>query len=338
VKRVCVVGAGAIGIFMGTGLARAGSEVSALARGRTAAALRAHGFRFEDDGVLRTAPVRVEEDTAALGPHDLVVLAVKGPSLPDLADAVRPLLGPDTVVLTAMNGVPWWFFHGLGGPHDGAPVRAVDPDGRIAAAIPVRHVIGGVVHATCSVREPGLVRHGFGRGLIVGEPAGGVSARVSALADRLTAAGFETTVSERIQADVWYKLWGNMTMNPMSALTGATCDRLLDDPLLERFTLAIMAEAAAIGARIGCPIHQSGEDRNAVTRKLGAFKTSMLQDVEAGKPLEIDGLLTAVSEIGRRVAVPTPSTDALLGLTRVFAAGRGLYPIPPLPREGERAG
>jgi 2-dehydropantoate 2-reductase len=266
----------------------------------------------------------VEEDTAAFGPHDLVVLAVKGPSLPGLADAVRPLLDDDTVVLTAMNGVPWWFFHGLGGSHEGAAVQAVDPDGRIAAAIPVRHVIGCVVHATCSVREPGLVRHGFGRGLIIGEPGGHASGRVSALADRLTAAGFETTVSKRIQADIWYKLWGNMTMNPMSALTGATCDRLLDDPLLDRFTLAIMAEAAAIGERIGCPIPQSGEERNAVTRKLGAFKTSMLQDVEAGKPVEIDGLLTAVSEIGRRVNVPTPSTDALLGLTRVFASGRGL--------------
>ena len=189
----------------------------------------------------------------------------------------------------------------------------------------MRHVIGCVVHATCSVVEPGLGRHGFGRGLIIGEPGGGTSARVSALAERLDAAGFETTVSPRIQADVWYKLWGNMTMNPMSALTGATCDRLLDDPLLDRFTLAIMAEAAAIGEKIGCPIRQSGEERNAVTRKLGAFKTSMLQDVEAGKPLEIDALLTAVSEIGGRVGVATPSTDALLGLTRVFAAGRGLY-------------
>ena len=324
-KTVAIVGAGAIGTFLGAYLARSGSDVSALARGKTAAALRAHGFRFEEGGAMLTAPVRVAEEPAALGPQELVVLAVKGPSLPDLAPSIRPLLGPDTVVLAAMNGVPWWFFHGLGGPHEGAAVRSVDPDGRIAAAIPARHVIGCVVHATCSVREPGLVRHGFGRGLIIGEPGGGVSGRVSALADRLTAAGFEVTVSRRIQADVWYKLWGNMTMNPMSALTGATCDRLLDDPLLERFTLAIMAEAAAIGARIGCPIHQSGEDRNAVTRKLGAFKTSMLQDVEAGKPVEIDGLLTAVSEIGRRVSVPTPGTDALLGLTRVFAAGRGLY-------------
>ncbi|HTI52879.1 MAG TPA: 2-dehydropantoate 2-reductase [Verrucomicrobiae bacterium] len=323
--KVCVVGAGAIGTFLGTHLARTGAEVSALARGATAAALRAHGLRLEEGGATLTAPVRVVEDTRALGAQDLVVVAVKGPALPAVAPQVGPLLGPETLVLPAMNGVPWWFFHGLGGSHEGAAVRSVDPDGRVAAAIPVRHVIGCVVHATCSVVAPGLGRHGFGRGLIVGEPGGLVSARVSALADRLAKAGFEATVSKRIQADVWYKLWGNMTMNPMSALTGATCDRLLDDPLLDRFTLAIMAEAAAIGEKIGCPIRQSGEERNAVTRKLGAFKTSMLQDVEAGKPLEIDALLTAVSEIGGRVGVATPSTDALLGLTRVFAAGRGLY-------------
>ncbi|HET8533819.1 MAG TPA: 2-dehydropantoate 2-reductase [Methylomirabilota bacterium] len=323
--KICVVGAGAIGTFLGTHLGRTGAEVSALARGATAAALRADGFRLEEGGATLTAPVRVAEDTRALGAQDLVIIAVKGPSLPAVAPQVGPLLGPETVVLPAINGVPWWFFHGLGSSHEGAAVRAVDPDGRVAAAIPVRHVIGCVVHATCSVVEPGRGRHGFGRGLIVGEPSGAVSARVSALAGRLDAAGFETTVSKRIQADVWYKLWGNMTMNPMSALTGATCDRLLDDPLLDRFTLAIMAEAAAIGEKIGCPIRQSGEERNAVTRKLGAFKTSMLQDVEAGKPLEIDALLTAVSEIGGRVGVATPSTDALLGLTRVFAAGRGLY-------------
>jgi 2-dehydropantoate 2-reductase len=323
--KVCVVGAGAIGTFLGVHLAKSGCEVSALARGRTLAAVRAAGLRLQQDGALLTAPVRAAEDAAALGRQDLVVVAVKGSSLPAACALVSPLLGPDTVVLPAMNGVPWWFFHGLGGAHDGAAVRAMDPDGRVAAAIPLRHVIGCVVHATCSMVEPGLGRHGFGRGLIVGEPDGAISSRVTALAGRLDAAGFETTVSKRIQADVWYKLWGNMTMNPMSALTGATCDRLLDDPLLDRFTLAIMAEAAAIGEKIGCPIRQSGEERNAVTRKLGAFKTSMLQDVEAGKPLEIDALVTAVSEIGGRVGVATPSTDALLGLTRVFAAGRGLY-------------
>jgi 2-dehydropantoate 2-reductase len=274
------------------------------------------------DGAEMNAPVTVVADTAAVGEQDLIVIAVKGPSLASVTPSVPPALGSHTMVLTAMNGVPWWFFQDMTGPCAGLQLTSIDPEGRIGAAIPPRHVIGGVVHATCSVAEPGLVRHGFGNGLIVGEPDGPSSARVQALADRLTAAGFDVTVSARIQADIWYKLWGNMTMNPISALTGATCDRILDDPLLNRYTLAIMSEAAAIGAKIGCPINQSGEDRNAVTRKLGAFKTSMLQDVEAGRPLEIDALLTAVTEIGKRVGVPTPHTDALLGLVRVFSEAR----------------
>jgi len=323
--KVAIVCAGAIGTFIGTRLARSGQQVSALARGRTGAALAAHGFRLQQDGELLSAPVEVAEDAGKLGPQDLVVIAVKGPSLREATAGIGPLLTAETMVLTAMNGVPWWFFHGVGGAHEGAAVRAVDPDGAIARAIPARAVIGCVVHATCAVLEPGLIRHGFGNELIVGEPGGTTSTRVERLAAALTAAGFAVAVSPRIQADIWYKLWGNMTMNPMSALTGATCDRILDDPLLDRFTLAIMAEAAAIGEKIGCPIRQSGEARNAVTRKLGAFKTSMLQDVDVGKPLEIDGLLTAVSEIGQRVGVATPSTDALLGLTRLFASGRGLY-------------
>lgn len=317
--RVCIVGAGAIGSFLGVHLSRSGSEVAALARGATGAALRAHGFRLEQAGALVTAPVRVVEDTAGLGEQDLVVLAVKGPSLTHVAEKIPPLLGRETMVLTAMNGVPWWFFQGAGGPYGGTRLKSIDPDGRIEAAIPSRHVIGCVVHATCSVVEPGRVSHGFGNELILGEPGGMTSARVTALAERLRSAGFKATVSARIQADIWYKLWGNMTMNPISALTGATCDRILDDPLLNRYSLAIMAEAAAIGERIGCPISQSGEDRNAVTRKLGAFKTSMLQDALAGRPLEIDALVTAVTEIGGMVGVPTPHTDALLGLIRVYS-------------------
>jgi len=320
--RVCIIGAGAVGTFIGARLARTGCRVTALARGATAASLRANGFRLVMDGAVMTTPVTVVADTAAVGEQDLVVIAVKGPSLAGVTPSVPPALGPHTMVLTAMNGVPWWFFQDMVGPCAGLQLRSVDPDGRIGAAIPARHVIGGVVHATCSVAEPGLVRHGFGNGLIVGEPDGSRSERIEALAARLTAAGFDVTVSARIQADIWYKLWGNMTMNPISALTGATCDRILDDPLLNRYTLAIMGEAAAIGAKIGCPINQSGEDRNAVTRKLGAFKTSMLQDVEAGRPLEIDALLTAVTEIGERVGVPTPHTDALLGLVRVFSEAR----------------
>ena len=320
--RVCVVGAGAIGTFLGARLARSGCRVSVLARGATLEALRRHGMRLEQAGALVTAKVIAADDPASLGRQDLVVLAVKGPSLAEVARQVPALLGPDTAVLTAMNGVPWWFFEGGAGEHAGLRLESIDPGGRIAALIPSRAVIGCVVHATCSVVEPGLCRHGFGNELIVGEPDGGTSARLAAAAGGLRAAGFDVTVSGHIQAEIWYKLWGNMTMNPISALTGATTDRLLDDPLVNRFCLSIMAEAAAIGERIGCPIKQSGEDRNAVTRKLGAFKTSMLQDALAGRPLEIDALLTAVTEIGARVGVPTPNADALLGLARVFEASR----------------
>jgi 2-dehydropantoate 2-reductase len=225
-----------------------------------------------------------------------------------------------------MNGVPWWFLDDFGGPVEGRRLASVDPDGTIAAAIPTARVIGCVVHATCSVPEPGLVRHSVGHGLIIGEPGGGESERVRGLADLLGKAGFEVTVSPRIQADIWYKLWGNMTMNPVSVLTGASCDLILDDSLVARFCLAVMAEAAEIGARIGCPIDQTGEDRIAVTRKLGAFKTSMLSDAEAGKPLELDALLAAPAEIGHQTGTPTPFMDALLGLTRLGARVRGLYP------------
>jgi 2-dehydropantoate 2-reductase len=324
--KVCIVGAGAIGGFIGTRLARAGIAVSAIARGGTAAALRERGWRLEMDGELLTAPAHVAEEPRELGPQDLVVIAVKAPALADVAARIAPLLARDTVVLTAMNGVPWWFFDGLGGRYDGLKIASIDAQGRIAAAIPTRHVIGCVVHVTCSTPEPGLARHGFANRLIIGEPAGGASDRTAALADALQRAGFDAPISPRIQSDIWYKLWGNMTMNPISALTGATSDKILNDALITAFCLSAMREAAAIGTRIGCPIAQSGEDRMAVARQLGPFKTSMLQDLEAGKPLEIDALLTAVHEIGATVGEPTPQIDALLGLVRLQARMRGLYP------------
>jgi 2-dehydropantoate 2-reductase len=323
--NIAIVGAGAIGGFIGARLALAGNAVSALARGATAAALREHGFRLEMAGHSLAAPVRVAEAAAEFGPQDLVIIAVKAPAMAEVARGIAPLIARDTIVLTAMNGVPWWFFEGFGGDHAGMRLRAIDPEGTIAAAIPARHVVGGVVHMTSAMPEPGLVRHGMGERLIIGEPQGGARARVRGLADLLTRAGFTVETSPRIQSDIWYKLWGNMTMNPISALTRATCDRILDDKLLNDFTLAIMAEAAAIGARIGCPIAESGADRIAVTRRLGAFKTSMLQDLEAGKPLELDALLGAVAEIGAAVGVPTPYTGALFGLARLMARERGLY-------------
>ncbi|HET7865406.1 MAG TPA: 2-dehydropantoate 2-reductase [Burkholderiaceae bacterium] len=324
--KVCIVGAGAIGGFIGARLAAAGgARVSALARGATLAALRTHGWCLQQGGALHQAAVAASDQAAELGVQDLVVIAVKGPSLPAAAAGLGPLLGPQTVVLPAMNGVPWWFSQGLAVLGD-APLDSVDPGGRIAAAIPLAQVVGCVVHASTCAPEPGLVLHKMGQGLIIGEPAGGRSGRVQALAELLAAAGFEATVSDRVRYDIWYKLWGNLTMNPISALTGATVDRVLADPLLREFCSAAMCEAAAIGARLGCEITQGPEDRHAITARLGAFKTSMLQDVEAGRALELDSIVAAVHELGQRVRVPTPSIAALLGLTRLFGRVRGLYP------------
>ncbi len=319
---VCIVGAGAIGGVVGGRLAATGVPVSALARGRTLESLRANGWRIRTGGELVTAPIAAADERAdALGVHDVVVITVKAHALPALAPALTPLLGPDTVVVAALNGVPWWFFDGLGGPYDGLHLDAVDPGGAITAAIPTRSVLGCVVHMSASAPEPGLSDHRAGDGLILGSPMG---ADVEPIAGLLSKAGFAVTVSPRVQKDIWYKLWGNMTMNPISALTGATADRILDDELVAGFAHAVMGEAAAIGARIGCAITESAADRSKVTRKLGAFKTSMLQDAEAGRPLELDALVTVVREIGRAVGVPTPNTDALLGLTRLrFATTSG---------------
>jgi len=323
--KVGVVGVGAIGGWIAAKLAAQGHAVSALARGETLRALQTQGLRLREGDRVSHAEVRASDEPASLGVQELVVIAVKGPALEGVVARIAPLLGPNTTVVTAMNGVPWWFFDGLDGACAGMPLRSVDPRGHLRAALPSAQVIGCVVHATCSTPEPGYVQHGFGHGLIVGEAVGPPSQRVDALAALLASAGFEASVSPRIQRDIWYKLWGNMTMNPLSALTGATCDLILDDPLIHDLCLRAMAEAAAIGERIGCPIAQSGAERIAVARKLGAFKTSMLQDAQAGKPLEIDALLGAVHEIGVCAGVPTPTIDGLFGLTRLYGRQRGLY-------------
>lgn len=326
IKKACIYGAGAIGGWIGAGLAAAGCSVSVVARGATLEALNNHGLRVVNGTDTRSAAVQASADPAALGVQDLVVIAVKAPALLDVAHHIAPLIGPDTLVLTAMNGVPWWFFQGFGGPYAGTQLKAVDATGEIAAAIPAANVIGCVVHASCSVDAPGLIRHHFGNGLIIGEPSGAQSPRVQALADLLVRAGFAASVSAQIQKDAWYKLWGNMTVNPISAFTGATTDLILGDPLVRDFISKIMLEAKAIGARIGLPIEQQPEDRHAVTLKLGAFKTSMLQDVEAGKAVELDALVTVVRELGQLTQVPTPFTDALLGLSRLHARVHRLYP------------
>lgn len=327
--KVCIVGAGAIGGFIGCRLAHAGqAQVSALARGATLQALQVHGWRLQMDGERWQVPAQAAASAADLGPQDLVIIAVKGPALPALAPTLAPLIGAQTLVLPAMNGVPWWFGQGVAAVGD-APLQSVDPGGVIAAALPGERVVGCVVHASTAQPEPGLVQHQRGQGLIVGEPRGGRSDRVQAVADLLAQAGFDVTHSDNVRYDIWYKLWGNLTMNPVSAITGATIERILADPEVRAFCSGAMREAAAIGERIGCTIAQTPEDRHAVTAKLGAFRTSMLQDVDAGRAIELDSIVGAVHELGQRTGVDTPNVSALLGLTRLFARVRGLYPEAP---------
>ena len=323
--KACIYGAGAIGGWIGHGLARAGASVSVVARGVTLAALQQHGLRLSQGDQLTAQAVTSSASPAALGVQDVIVLAVKAPSLPEVARQIAPLIGPETIILTAMNGVPWWFLQGFGGVLAGTRLHSVDPQGALALAMPAKHIVGCVVHASCSIDAPALVHHHFGNKLILGEPSGVQTGRLRELAGWLEKAGFEVPLSRQIQTDIWFKLWGNMTVNPISALTGATTDLIMADDLLKGFISSVMLEAKEIGGRLGIVIDQQPEDRHAVTLKLGAFKTSMLQDVEAGKAIELDALVTSVKELGMLTKVPTPATDALLGLARVHAKVRGLY-------------
>ncbi len=324
--KIAVVGVGAVGGFLAARLAAAGFEVAALARGETLAVLRERGLLLLAAGQETSTSIRASDNAHELGRQDLVIVALKGPALAAAAPDLQPLLGAHTVVMPAMNGVPWWFLQAGGPAATAQRLASIDADGRVEAAIPLARVLGCVVHLTCSSPRPGVVQHGFGDRLIVGEPAGGASARTSAVCAALAQAGLCAEASADIRHDIWFKLWGNMTMNPVSALTGATTDVILDDPLAHDFILRAMDEAALIGARIGCPITQSGRERMAVTRQLGGFKTSMLQDTQAGRALELDALVSAVHEIGTRFNVAMPHIGALLGLTRLMARERGLYP------------
>jgi 2-dehydropantoate 2-reductase len=334
--KVCIVGLGAIGGLFAAWLARLPAQrvqVSALVRGATLAAVREHGLRLDDASGRHRLEIAVADDPAVLGPQDLVIVAVKAPALPGVADAVAALSHADTTVLGAMNGVPWWFFDGLP-PEAPACARgwvldSVDPGGRLRERLPPARTVGGVVHMAASTLGPGHVKHAMGRRLVIGDATGAgrePGARTAAVAALLAEAGVEVEATACIQREVWFKLWGNVTMNPVSALTGATLDRILADELVRGFCSGVMAEAQALGAALGLPIEQTPEQRHAVTAKLGPVRTSMLQDLQAGRALEIDALVGAVREIGVRLGQPTPLLDALLGLVRLMAQERGLYP------------
>ncbi len=329
--KICIVGLGAVGGQFAAwlhGLGPGRVELSALARGATLQAVRERGLVAENAQGRTMVPLRASDRAADLGPQDLVVLAVKGPALAAVAPAVAELIADRGDVLAAMNGVPWWFFDGLGGPCEGWHLEAVDPGGRVRALLPAARVIGGVVHLSASTPAPGHVRHGGGNGLVIGRPSGRNDAALERAAALLGEAGFQLTVSPRVQQDAWFKLWGNLTINPISALTGATSDRILADPLVRHFCSAVMLEARAIGQAIGVPITQDPEERHAVTARLVGMRSSMLQDVDAGRPLEIDAIVGAVQELGRRLGIAAPNTDTLLGLVRLMATTRGLWTPP----------
>jgi len=327
--KIALVGAGAIGCWLGARLARQSQTpitLSVLARGESLQAIQAQGVQLSIAGQTLQAPVHASDKAADLGVQDLVLVALKAPALGEVAAQLSPLIGPHTVVLTAMNGVPWWFLQGQKAEAGATRLHTIDPDGVIERAIPATQVLGCVVHASCALLGRGHAKHHFGNGLIVGEPMGGRSDRAERTVALLCAAGFDATLSTHIQKDIWYKLWGNMTVNPISAMTGATTDQVLADPLVRAFMSRVMLEAQSIGARLGLPIDQQPEDRHAITAKLGKFKSSMLQDVEARRVVELDALVSAVRELGERTGVDTPFTDALLGLSRLHAQGLGLYP------------
>jgi 2-dehydropantoate 2-reductase len=267
------------------------------------------------------ARLRASAEASELGPQDLLVIAVKAPALAAAAQSALAMIGRETLILPMLNGVPWWF-------PAGEPLRSIDPDGAIAGALPLEQVIGCVVHASIRRAAANHVIVNHADKLILGECEGGPGERVQALAALLETAGIRTEVSANVRRAIWYKLWGNATINPLSALTRATADKLLAEPDLRAFMLAAMAELAAVGAAIGCPIEEGGEDRMAVTARLGAFKTSMLQDVEAGRPIELEALLGAPREIARRVRMATPNLDLLYAQTRLLGESLGLLSVP----------
>ena len=323
--RACVVGAGAVGGLFIRALSRAGWDVTALARGETLDAIRGNGLRIDNERI----DVIATDDPGTVGVQDYLILAVKAPAMPQAAPQLMPLVGPETAIVTTMNGVPWWFFHGFGDALAGTRLESIDPGGVIAAAMPSGQAVGCVVHLSSVNAGPAVVQRGKGNRLIVGNPAGPMDAKTQTLIDALAEGGFEVEPTTSIQREIWSKLWGNMNMNPISALTGSTGDRILRDPLTNQLVRRMMIEHLWIGQKIGIELGMTIDERFAITRKLGAFKTSMLQDLDARRPLEIDALLASVIEIGSLVGVPTPYCDTVLGLIRQRAANLGLYRYSP---------
>jgi 2-dehydropantoate 2-reductase len=323
--KICVYGAGAIGGLMAAWLARSGHDVSVVARGAQLDAIRREGLRVRSKGGVESFRIKAESDPAKLGPQDYVLVTVKAQSLTDVAATISPLLGKDTSVVTAMNGVPWWFFHRLKFKNGAERLESLDPGGKLSRAIPTDRVVGCVIHLAASTPEPGLISHNMGSKLILGEPGGENTARTRRIAEALAAAGFEIVVTDSIEKEFWVKLLGNVSFNPVSALTVSTADHLIENQEVKAYMVEIMREVLAIGRAVGIDAAIDPEARIDMARALGRFKTSMLQDLEAGKPLEIDGLLAGTLEIARKAGVRAPFTESLYGLIRARARSTGQY-------------
>ena len=323
--KFCIFGAGAIGGLMAAWLARSGHEVSVVSRGAQLDAIRRRGLRVTSKGRTDSYKVNADSDPAAFGAQDCVLVTVKAQSLPDVAARIAPLLGKDTSVVTAMNGVPWWFFHRLKYRNGSERLESLDPGGVLSRAIPTERIVGCVIHLAASTPEPGLISHNMGTKLVIGEPGGTNTARAKRLAEALTGAGFEVIVSDAIEKEFWVKLLGNVSFNPVSALTVNTADRLIENQEVKAYMVEIMREVLAIGRAVGVDANIDPEARIDMARALGPFKTSMLQDLEAGKPLEIDGLLAGTLEIARKAGVRAPFTESLYGLIRARAQSSGQY-------------
>jgi 2-dehydropantoate 2-reductase len=314
-----IVGAGAIGGWLADALDRAGWQVSIIARGATLAALRSNGLRVECAGATRRSHPQAGA-AAQFGPHDFVLLAVKAHFLPELAPQLAPLIGPGTAVLSATNGIPWWFFQDFGGPLADATLDSVDPAGAQARAFPRGCALGAVVHATARVTAPAQIQVVAADRLIVGEPGGVISDRLRTLAQALEGGGINSQLSRRIRDEVWAKLWGNMNMNPLSALTRAGTARMLADPDVRALCVCMMEEMQQCGRSLGLDSSMSPAERIDITRRLGDFRTSMLADAEAGRPLELAPQLGAVVEIAGRLGMPAPYCRSILGLARLLSA------------------
>jgi 2-dehydropantoate 2-reductase len=321
--KICVYGAGAVGGLMAAWLARSGHDVSVVARGAQLDAIRRNGLRVRSKGKTETFNVKAESDPARLGPQDYVLVTVKAQSLTAVADTIPVLFDKETSVVTAMNGVPWWFFQGLRTGDN--RLESLDPGGKLTRAIPVERIVGCVIHLAASTPEPGVVSHNMGAKLILGEPGGKNTARTQRIAKALTAAGFEVVVTNAIEKEFWVKLLGNVSFNPVSALTVTTADQLIANQEVKAYMVEIMREVLAIGRAVGVDADIDPEARIDMARALGRFKTSMHQDLEAGKPLEIDGLLAGTLEIARKAGVRAPFTESLYGLIRARAQSTGQY-------------